>query len=320
MRPSPILEPSQNSNYVPASLATLRAQVSEQLTRILTQDGILETPIQQLRLGRVSRTVQPIHTVYEPALCIIAQGRKRILLGEEVYVYGPSQYLVFAQNLPVSGEVIHATLDQPHLAIRLDLNIEEILSLSMELGMDEEGASRRIARGIYTGELSVDLLDPMLRLIRLLDTPQDLPVLAPLIIREIHYRLLRSPDGWRLAQMARGGTHSSRIAQVIEILRSRFNQTLRMADVAEEVHMSTSALHHSFKAITAMSPVQYQKQLRLLEARRMMLAEEIDAATVGYRVGYISQSQFSREYSRFFGMPPIRDVKHVKTAQRINAQ
>lgn len=149
----------------------------------------------------------------------------------------------------------------------------------------------------------------------MLETPDDIPILAPLVTREIVYRLLKSPDGWRLAQLAMVESHSQRVAQVIDLLRKRYAETLRMEDLARQVHWSVSALHHRFKAITAMSPLQYQKQLRLQEARHIMLSENIDAAAAGHRVGYESQFQFNREYSRFFGAPPARDIKRLREQQ-----
>jgi len=163
--------------------------------------------------------------------------------------------------------------------------------------------------------MSPNLLDPLLRLVKLLLTPEDAPALAPLIIREILYRLLKSPEGWRLAHMAMGDSQNQRIAQVINLLRQRFEQPLRVEDLAEQVHMSVSSLHQHFKAVTAMSPLQFQKQLRLQEARRLMLSDQLDAATAGHRVGYESQSQFNREYSRFFGFPPVRDIKRLRELQ-----
>jgi AraC-like DNA-binding protein len=183
----------------------------------------------------------------------------------------------------------------------------------MKLG--ETLPKRASQRGIFTGELSTTLLDPVLRLTRLLDTPEDIPALAPLITREILYRLMRSPDGWRLAQMAVVDGHSQRIALAIGVLSRRFQEPLRVEDLADEVHMSVSSLHQHFKAVTAMSPLQFQKQLRLQESRRIMISEDVDAATAGHRVGYESQSQFNREYSRFFGLPPARDVKRLRELQ-----
>jgi AraC-like DNA-binding protein len=238
-----------------------------------------------------------------------------VLLGGEVYVYDSSQYLVVAQNLPVSGQVVDASPEAPYLGLRLSFDVGDIAALALDLELGMKRPKQASQRGIYTGDLSVTLLDPVLRLLKLLDSPEDIPALAPLITREILYRLLKSPDGWRLAQMAVVDGHSQRIAHAISVLSQRFQQALRVEDLADEVHMSVSSLHQHFKAVTAMSPLQFQKQLRLQESRRIMISEDVDAATAGHRVGYESQSQFNREYSRFFGLPPARDVKRLRELQ-----
>ena len=300
-------------------LTLLRARLAAQVERLARGDGVFETAIPTLRLGRVSHVPQPVHTVYEPALCVIAQGRKRVLLGDEVYVYDTSRHLVFAQNLPVVGHVLDASAERPHLALRLDLDARQIAELALELRIGSKPAGKAPQRGIYTEPLTEDLLEPLIRLTRLLDRPQDIPALAPLVLREILYRLLTSPEGWRLVQLAMIDSNSQRVARVINTLRERYREAVRLEDLAREVHLSTSALHHQFKAITAMSPLQYQKQLRLQEARRILLAEGVDAATAGHRVGYDSQSQFNREYSRFFGEPPARDIKRLREAQLTQA-
>jgi AraC-like DNA-binding protein len=225
---------------------------------------------------------------------------------------------VFAQNLPVTGQVVGASPEASHLALRLDFDVQEIAALAAALNMTEAPPGRRAPRGIYTAPLSSPLLEPLLRLVQLLDVPEDIPTLAPLVTREILYRLLKSPDGWRLAQLAFVDSHSRRIARVIKLLRERFNEPWRMEDIAREVHWSVSALHHHFKDITALSPLQYLKQLRLQQARHLMLSESVDAATAAHRVGYDSQSQFSREYSRFFGLPPVRDVRRLREQQYLH--
>lgn len=289
----------------------MRADLAARIQRLVQGDGAYPSAIPRLTLGKVSRA-HLIHTVYEPALCVIAQGTKRVLLGDEVYVYDTSHYLVFAQNLPVAGQVVDASPEAPHLALRLDLDVKEIASLALELDVMGKQGSRAMQRGIFTGELSTTLLEPLLRLTGLLENPEDISTLAPLAVREILYRLLTSPDGWRLAQLGMADSHSQRVARAIKLLRQRFDEPLRMEQLAKEVHLSVSALHHHFKGATAMSPLQYQKQLRLQEARRIMLGEHVDAATAGHRVGYESQSQFNREYSRVFGAPPARDIKRLR--------
>ena len=296
--------------------ATLtRAELAAAIDRATVVDGSHETAIPRLILARASQSQHPVHGMCEPAFCVLAQGSKRVLLAQEVYIYDSSQYLVAAQNLPVSGQVIDASPEAPYLGLRLGFDVNEISALALEMSLGSSFPSRASQRAIYTGELSSRLLDPVLRLVRLLDTPEDIPALAPLIAREILYRLLKSPDGWRLAQMALVDSHSQRIAQAIGMLTLRYHRPLRVDDLAAEVHMSVSSLHQHFKAVTAMSPLQFQKQLRLQESRRIMIGEHVDAATAGHRVGYESQSQFNREYSRFFGSPPARDIKRLRETQ-----
>lgn len=293
----------------------MRAELAAAIDRLTVTDGAHETALPRLALARVSQMQHPVHAIHEPAFCVLAQGSKRVLLGEEVYIYDSSQYLVVAQNLPVSGQVVDASPEAPYLGLRLSFDVRDIAALALDLKLGEALPRRASQRGIFTGELSTALLDPLLRLTRLLDSPEDVPALAPLVTREILYRLLKSPDGWRLAQMAVVDSHSQRVAQAISVLSQRFQEPLRVEELADAVHMSVSSLHQHFKAVTAMSPLQFQKQLRLQESRRIMISEHVDAATAGHRVGYESQSQFNREYSRFFGSPPARDVKRLRELQ-----
>jgi len=296
-------------------VTVMRAELAAMIDRITVVDGAHDTAIPRLGLARTSHSQHPVYAMVEPAFCVLAQGSKRILLSNEVYVYDSSQYLVVSQNLPVSGQVVDASPEAPYLGLRLSFDVKEITALALELKLGDAAPARTSQRGIFTGELSNTLLDPVLRLVKLLDAPDDVAALAPLITREILYRLLRSPDGWRLAQMAMVDSHSQRIAQAIHLLSQRFQAPLRVEALADQVHMSVSSLHQHFKAVTAMSPLQFQKQLRLQESRRIMLSEHLDAATAGHRVGYESQSQFNREYSRFFGLPPARDVKRLREMQ-----
>ncbi|MEY4765578.1 MAG: hypothetical protein RI907_2251 [Pseudomonadota bacterium] len=292
----------------------LRAKLAALTERLTRPDTVVATPVPRLTLGHGAHVAHPVHMVYEPALCVIAQGCKRVLLGSEVLVYDQTQALVFAQNLPVTGHVIGATPETPHLAVRLDLDVKMLAELAVALGVQATPRSAA-QRGIYTTELTPELLQPLLRLVQLVERPQDIAVLAPLATREILYRLLTGPGGATLAQLAMPDSHSQRVAQVIALLHQRFRETLRIEDLAREVHWSPSALHHHFKAVTAMTPVQYLKQIRLQEARRLLLSEAIDASTAGHRVGYDSPSQFNREYSRFFGAPPARDLKRMRSQQ-----
>ena len=303
----------------PLQATVMRAELAALIDRFTGSDGGHDTAIPRLALARVSQSSHPVHVVCEPAFCVLAQGSKRVLLGDEVYIYDSRHYLVVAQNLPVASQVVNASPEAPYLGLRLNFDAREIAALAMELRLGEAQAGRTAQRGMFTGEINTGLLDPLLRLVRLLDTPEDIAALAPLFTREILYRLLKSPDGGRLVQMAMVDSHSQRIAQATGLLAQRFKEPLSIEALADEVHMSVSSLHHHFKAVTAMTPLQYQKQLRLQESRRIMICEHVDAATAGHRVGYESQSQFNREYSRFFGSPPARDIKRLREQQQFSA-
>lgn len=293
----------------------MRAELATMIDRFTVTDGAHATAIPRLLLARISQTEHPVHSLSEPAFCVLAQGSKRVLLGDEAYLYDSSHYLLVAQNLPVASQVVDASPEAPYLGLRLNFDRKDIAELALDLKLAEVDPKRASQRGIFTGELTNTLLEPLLRLTSLLDSPEDVPALAPLISREILYRLLKSPDGWRLAQMAMAESRSQQIAQAISLLTQRFHEPLRVQDLANEVHMSASSLYHHFKGVTAMSPLQFQKQLRLQEARRIMISEHVDAATAGHRVGYESQSQFNREYGRLFGSPPARDIKRMRELQ-----
>jgi AraC-like DNA-binding protein len=213
--------------------------------------------------------------------------------------------------LPISGKVIYATPEEPHLALRLEIDPAEINALIAEAGPMSVPTGHS-GRGMYVERIDTQLLDAVIRLIRLLDTPKDIAMLAPLINREILYRLLRGSEGHRLYEIAISNCQTHRVTQAIKWLNDHFQEPLRIEDLAREVNLSVSTLHHRFKAVTAMSPLQYQKQLRLQEARRLMLADGLEASAAGYRVGYESASQFSREYSRLFGAPPLRDLARLR--------
>jgi len=292
------------------------AELAGALSRRFERDGTHGTAIERLSILRASRPNEPLHVVHQPALCLIVQGAKRVLLGEELYRYDASHYLVVSVDLPLSGWVTQATPREPYLCLRLDIDPGEVAALSLRAS-DSAPASRSASRGLFLDAPCPLLLDAALRLVHLLETPEDIPTLAPLAEREILYRLLKSGHGGALRQLATVGSQSWRIARAIDWLKAHFTEPLRIEHLSREVHMSPSSLHHHFKAVTAMSPLQYQKRLRLQEARRLMLGEDVDAATAGFRVGYESASQFGREYHRLFGAPPARDSKRLR--QRLGA-
>jgi AraC-like DNA-binding protein len=291
-----------------------QAELVQRLAALTPRDGEQTTPVPGLSLWRLSAPSEPHHGLHKPAICVIAQGAKRLYLADELYDYDASHHLVVSQSLPVMGQVLQATEEQPYLCVRLDIDTVALAEQARHLSAPPMDG-RSCTRGVFVGHNSVELLDPVLRLLRLMESPQHLPALAPLVLQEILYRLLSGPEGWRLAQTLTGGAgggSAARIAQAINWLRERYAEPLSIAAMAEAAHMSPSSLHHHFKAVTAMSPLQYQKRLRLQEARCLLLGGGIDAASAAHKVGYQSPSQFSREYSRMFGAPPARDLRELK--------
>ncbi len=295
------------------AVAEQQAELASLIERYTGRDGVHPTAIPCLFLYRSSTPSDPLCNVQEPAFGIIAQGSKQVTLGDDVYVYGRAHYIVVSVDLPVMGQVIEASPAAPYLGVRIDLDIKQLGTLIVEAGL-RGAAGQQTGRGLFVNRIGPPLLGAALRLMRLLESPQDIPVLAPLILREIHYRLLLGDEGGRLRQMVLADSQSQRIVKAIAWLKRNYARPLRIEAIARELHMSPSSLHHHFKAVTAMSPLQYQKQLRLQEARRLMLSEMVDAATAGHRVGYESPSQFSREYSRLFGEPPVRDLARLRAS------
>ena len=275
------------------------------------EDGVAATPIPRLHLIRFSRPTERIHGLSEPALCIAAQGRKRAMVGDRIFEYDRSRFLVISVDVPVAGQIIEATPREPYLCFRLDLDRALLASLFIELG-DSFRHDRAPEQGVVLSPVTPELLDAGLRLLRLLETPADTAMLAPLVEREILYRLICSEQGARLWQIAHGESRLQQINRAIRRLQRDFEQPIAIAELAAEAGMSVSAFHQHFKTVTAMSPLQYQKQLRLQEARRLILSAAMDAASAGHRVGYDSASQFSREYSRLFGAPPMRDAARLR--------
>ncbi len=269
-------------------------------------DGICRTPVPGLILARLLNPSEPNSLVVDPSLCIVAQGAKEVLLGSEVYSYDPAHLLLVSVDLPISVRVVEATPARPCLAIRLSL--DPLLVGELVADCPDTKPHVTPARGVEVSPVEPRLLDAVGRLVALLDTPQSLAALVPLVIREITYRVLSGPQGARLRQIATAGAPAQQIARAIRWLREHFAEPLRGESLARHANMSLSGFHKHFKAVTGLSPLQYQKHLRLQEARRLMLGERVDAATAAFRVGYESPSQFSREYRRLFGESPRRDV------------
>jgi AraC-like DNA-binding protein len=249
--------------------------------------------------------------VFKPTLCVIAQGSKEVILGDSHYRYDPLHYLLVTIDLPTTTHVLEASTERPYLSFTMELPSALVSSVMLESGYTTTPRNGDM-RATNISALDVNLQDAVLRLIRLLDSPNEVQALQPLISREIIYRLLLSDQGGRLSHLTLMGGYTPDIAKAVEQLRQNFDQPLRIDDVAREIGMSVSGFHHHFKAVTAMSPLQFQKQVRLQEARRLMLGEHLDAASAGYRVGYDDASYFNRDYKRLFGLPPMRDVERLR--------
>jgi AraC-like DNA-binding protein len=269
------------------------------------------TAIPGLSLFRREEPTEPISGLYEPSICMVAQGAKRVVLGEDTYVYDAHHYLITAVHLPTVVQVIEASKEKPYLGLRLKFDHREVSQLMADSNLPAP-RTQQSDRGMAVGAVTLPLLAAFQRLLDLLDEKEDIPILAPNIQREIIYRLLVGDQGARLRQIASAGSQSQQIARAIDWLKGNFTRPLRIEDLAAQARMSSSTFHHHFRSMTALSPLQFQKQLRLHEARRLMLGEHQDAATAAFNVGYESPSQFSREYNRFFGAPPLRDIANIR--------
>jgi AraC-like DNA-binding protein len=303
----------KESRVVPVhpALEAQRVELVDRVARNVSADGAHPSAIDALSLIRASAPSQPLPSVYHPSLCVVVQGRKHALLGDEVYVYDPLHYLVVSMTLPVTGQIIDASPERPYLCLRIDIDAAQVNELQAQIGSPPPADAGR-QRALFLARTDAPLLDAVLRLVRLLDMPEEATVLAPLALREIHYRALTGELGQRLRALCAVDGPSQRVARAIELLKTRYAEPLRIDDLAAAAHMSPSSLHARFKAATAMSPLQFQKQLRLQEARRMMLVDGLEAASAGHRVGYESPSQFSREYRRLFGAPPRREIEAMR--------
>lgn len=291
-----------------------QSELVELIGKNIEKDGIFD-PMPGLRLFRASAPVEMGCAITKPALGIIAQGSKQVSLGDERYVYGPGRYLLASVELPVVSQIIEASKSKPYLSLALDLDPSLVGSVMVEAGISPVRDQGQV-KAMDVSPLNADLVDAAVRLLRLLDSPADARMLVPLVVREIIYRLLVGNQGARLGLIALNGGQAHRIVKVVSRLRTDFDKPLRIEAIAREIGMSPSGLHHHFKAVTAMSPLQFQKQLRLHEARRLMLDESLDAASAGYRVGYDDASHFNREYKKFFGEPPMRDVEKLRDMPR----
>jgi AraC-like DNA-binding protein len=290
----------------------LRSELARKIAARMDSAENRATEIPGVTLHRRTAPTAPCSATYEPGVTVMAQGRKRVDLGRTTFIYSESRYLLTSVDLPIVSQIIEASEEVPCLAMSLKLEmpvIRELLSREEIQASDAPSDSPAMA----TGEATVEFLTACCRLMDLLDAPQDIPFLSGLIQREIIYRILRGPEGARLRAIATLGDQSHRTAKAIAWIKANYAKPLRVDDLAQIAGMGPSTLHHHFRALTAMSPLQYQKQLRLQAARGRMLIDGLDAASAAFEVGYESASQFNREYSRLFGQPPMRDIRNLRS-------
>ncbi len=300
---------SHTANPLIDSAETVQSGLAAPIARWTAGKNRFDTPIPGLSLHRWETPTEPTSYMLAPSICLIGQGRKRLFLGEDTYVYDANHYLVTSVDLPVVSQIIEATPAQPYLGLTMELDLRLIAQLMMDNDLPSANPPDRL--GIAVSAVDKSLVDAFQRLLDLLEHPSDLPALAPLIQQEIFYRLLTGEQGPRLRQIASIGHHGYQISRAISWLKANYNQAIKVEELAGKAGLSVSAFHNHFRAMTAMSPLQYQKKMRLNEARRLMLTEHLDASRAAFEVGYESPSQFSREYSRLFGAPPMRDIKNL---------
>lgn len=291
-------------------IQSYREELVERMTDLLPEDGELNAS-PYLLLNRLSTPVSREHTLFQPVICIAIQGKKQLILGGETYRYDPEHYLVSTVELPITYILSGVSDKNPYLGIRVLLDPSLVASVLMEHGR-EVGKTNSKLRAMDVGPIDADLLDAALRLVRLIEDPRKMEAIAPLIVKEMIFRLMEAGHEPRLSHLVADG-HAHQILKAVEHMRRYLDQPLRVEDLARDVGMSVSSFHHQFKSITAMSPVQFQKHLRLQEARRLMLSENMDAAEAGFQVGYSLPSHFSREYKNFFGAPPQRDIARLRS-------
>jgi AraC-like DNA-binding protein len=284
-------------------------ELASLIARYAEKDGVHATEVPRLSIVRISKPSDPVHGVHKAAICIIAQGRKQVIVGQEMFHYGPSQHLLVSVDLPVIGQVIGATQDEPYLCVRLDLDMD----LCAEMLMRSGPVPAETGLGLAISDTPPEIVDAAIRLLKLHETPDDVAELAPLIEREILYRLLKSDQGAFIRRMLEPENRNRHVSRAITWIKENYAKPIRIEEVASLSGMSASSLHVHFRQATAMSPLQYQKQLRLQEARRLIFSQSFDAASAGHTVGYDSPSQFSREYKRLFGAPPQRDIDRLRS-------
>lgn len=302
---------NQEAAYNARRIETAREEIVARMSRLLPEDGRINV-FSDLLLIRRSGPAEPVQSLYQPAFCFVAQGRKRASVGGEVFLYDPFHYLIFTVDLPVAFEIEAASKELPYLGMSLNLDSALVASVIVESGLRIKKGDASV-KAMNVSPIDADLLEAVTRLVRIAETPTEGKVLAPLVIKEIIYRLLVGGQGGRLAHLLTA-SDTRRISKAIGHLREHFDKPLKMEEIARELGMSVSGFHHHFKSVTTMSPLQFQKQIRLQEARRLMLGEELDAASAGFRVGYEDPAYFNRDYKKIFGAPPQRDIARLRNS------
>jgi AraC-like DNA-binding protein len=291
--------------------AALKTALVEYTTAQGGADGLFLTPIEGLVLMKTSKEILPYHMIYKPALCVVGQGAKQVSLGDQVFDYAEGQALLVSVELPAFGRVTRATATEPYVGLTVEFDVGLMREVMEQLDIPPKPNAEH-GLGLFVHDLTDSLAECVVRLVRLLATPKAIPVLYPSIMREICYWLLSGPNADAICKIALPNGHTQRIADAIYVLRENFSRSLRIEELAAAARMSPSSFHHHFKTLTSMTPLQYQKQLRLLEARRLMVADAANVTHAALQVGYESPSQFSREYARMFGTPPKRDALTMK--------
>lgn len=286
-------------------------QLALLIRRHTPSNGTHPTSVPALTLMHADRLSEPLESVYKPSICVVAQGAKTATLAGETYRYDPSTYLVTSVELPIVGNISEASPEIPYLSLKLGFDVDVIVDIVKETNRSGF-APPEPCRGITVNRVSSSLLEALVRLVRLLDAPEDIPILAPLIVREVLYRVLQGEQGALIRQFAMIGSHAYNIARAIRLISRQYDRPLAIEQLAQSVNMSTSAFHKHFKRVTGMSPLHYQKTIRLQEARRLLLTDTVQAADAAFRVGYESPSQFSREYARMYGRPPLLDIRQLR--------
>ena len=289
------------------------AALADIISRHAPTDGTHSCALPGVKLHRASTPTMPMPVIYEPTLCIVAQGRKRAMLGSNAFIYDPASYLIASVDLPIMGSVIEASVERPYLCLQLDLDMSVLGDLAIRHPARCANAEY-LPAGLALNQITPTLLDAAIRMTSLMDTPEDIDALAELTIREILYRLLTGRSESTIRQMAQADSRLSQIARAIIWIRTHYQRACTIEQAADIAGMSRSTFHLHFRAITSMSPLEFRTHLRLQEAQRLMVGDAMDAASAGFCVGYGSPSQFSRDYARIFGMPPARHASQLRAS------